>query len=48
VPSLTGLTVSEATTELKKENLTIRTVGDGGTVTDQIPPRVRRSPAVRR
>lgn len=37
VPSVTGLTLSEATARLAESNLDVRTVGDGDTVTDQIP-----------
>ena len=37
VPNLTGLTEADATTSLKKNNLSIRVVGDGDTVTGQIP-----------
>ena len=37
VPNLTGLTEANATTSLKKNNLSIRVVGDGDTVTGQIP-----------
>ena len=37
VPDLTGKTLEEATTALKTANLTLRTVGDGSTVTGQIP-----------
>ena len=37
VPNLSGLTLADATNALKKNNLNIRTVGDGATVTGQIP-----------
>ena len=37
VPNLTGLNVADATSALKKNNLSIRVVGDGDTVTGQIP-----------
>ena len=37
VPNLTGLNLADATTFLKKNNLSIRVVGDGDTVTGQIP-----------
>ena len=37
VPNLTGLTLAEATSSLSKNNLSVRTVGDGDTVTGQIP-----------
>ncbi len=37
VPNVTGLSLSSATSALKKNNLTLRTVGDGDTVTGQIP-----------
>ncbi|MCI7474285.1 MAG: PASTA domain-containing protein [Clostridiales bacterium] len=37
VPNLTGLNLADATTSLKKNNLSIRVVGDGDTVTGQIP-----------
>ena len=37
VPNLTGLTLGSATSTLSKNNLSIRTVGDGDTVTGQIP-----------
>ncbi|WP_297209991.1 penicillin-binding transpeptidase domain-containing protein [uncultured Flavonifractor sp.] len=37
VPNVTGQTLATATTTLKKNNLTLRTVGDGDTVTGQIP-----------
>ena len=37
VPNVTGKTLADATAALKKNNLTLRTVGDGDTVTGQIP-----------
>ena len=37
VPNLSGLNLADATSALQKNNLTLRTVGDGGTVTGQIP-----------
>ena len=37
VPNVTGKTLADATSALKKNNLTLRTVGDGDTVTGQIP-----------
>ena len=37
VPNLTGLNLADASTSLKKNNLSIRVVGDGDTVTGQIP-----------
>ncbi len=37
VPNVTGLNLADATSALKKNNLTLRTVGDGDTVTGQIP-----------
>lgn len=37
VPNVTGLNLASATSTLKKNNLTLRTVGDGDTVTGQIP-----------
>lgn len=37
VPNLSGKTLADATSALKKNNLTVRTVGDGDTVTGQIP-----------
>ncbi len=37
VPKLTGKTVAEATTALKNLGLTVKVVGDGETVTDQLP-----------
>ena len=37
VPNLNGLNLADATSALQKNNLTIRTVGDGDTVTGQIP-----------
>ncbi len=37
VPNVSGLTLAEATGKLKDQNLTVRTVGDGETVTGQIP-----------
>lgn len=37
VPNLTGLNLADATSALKKNNLSIRVVGDGDTVTGQIP-----------
>ena len=37
VPNLTGLNLANATSALSKNNLTLRTVGDGDTVTGQIP-----------
>lgn len=37
VPKLTEKTVEEATQLLKKEGLNVRIVGDGATVTDQLP-----------
>ena len=37
VPNVSGLTLANATSALKKNNLTLRTVGDGDTVTGQIP-----------
>ncbi len=38
MPELLGYTLAEAREALEKKNLTCRTVGDGDTVTDQIPP----------
>ena len=37
VPSVTGLSLADATSRLKSKNLSLRTVGDGDTVTAQIP-----------
>ena len=37
VPNLSGLNLADATSALQKNSLTLRTVGDGGTVTGQIP-----------
>lgn len=37
VPAVTGKTLEEATALLQERNLTLRVVGDGGTVTAQIP-----------
>lgn len=37
VPNVSGQTLATATTQLKNANLTVRTVGDGDTVTGQIP-----------
>lgn len=37
VPAITGKTLEEATALLQEQNLTLRAVGDGGTVTAQIP-----------
>ena len=37
VPNVTGLSLADATTKLKNANLSLRTVGDGETVTGQIP-----------
>ena len=37
VPNLNGRTLADATTILKRNNLTLRTVGEGDTVTGQIP-----------
>ena len=37
VPNVTGKTLADATAALKKNNLPLRTVGDGDTVTGQIP-----------
>ena len=37
VPNVTGKTLADATAALKTNNLTLRTVGDGDTVTGQIP-----------
>ena len=37
VPNLAGTTLADATSKLQKANLTLRTVGDGDTVTGQIP-----------
>ena len=37
VPNLSGRTLADATTILKRNNLTLRTVGEGDTVTGQIP-----------
>ena len=37
VPSLVGMGLSDATAALQKANLDVRTVGDGETVTAQIP-----------
>lgn len=37
VPNVIGKTLADATSALKKNNLTLRTVGDGDTVTGQIP-----------
>lgn len=37
VPNVTGLTQAQASAVLKEKSLTYRTVGDGETVTDQIP-----------
>ena len=37
VPNLSGLNLADATSALQKNNLSIRTVGDGDTVTGQIP-----------
>ena len=36
VPNLSGLNLADATSALQKNSLTLRTVGDGGTVTGQI------------
>jgi len=36
-PNVTGFTVSDAAAKLKKNNLSYRTVGEGGVVTTQIP-----------
>ena len=35
VPNLSGLNLADATSALQKNSLTLRTVGDGGTVTGQ-------------
>ena len=37
VPNLSGRTLADATSILKRNNLTLRTVGEGDTVTGQIP-----------
>ncbi|MBM6925131.1 penicillin-binding transpeptidase domain-containing protein [Pseudoflavonifractor phocaeensis] len=37
VPDVTGMTVEQATEALKQNNLTLRTVGEGDTITGQIP-----------
>ena len=37
VPSVTGLSLADATSRLKSKNLSLRTVEDGDTVTAQIP-----------
>ena len=37
MPELLGLTLAEAKETLNEKNLTFRTVGDGGSVTDQVP-----------
>ena len=37
VPSLVGLSAADATTRLENAGFTVRTVGDGETVTDQMP-----------
>ena len=37
VPGVTGMTLADATAKLKESGLDVRTVGDGETVTAQIP-----------
>jgi len=37
VPNVIGLNLADATSKLSKQNLLLRTVGDGDTVTGQIP-----------
>ena len=39
MPELVGMTLSDATAQLKEKNLTCRTVGEGETVTSQVPAR---------